>query len=283
MRTFLLTWNPKKWHWERYEASVAKVARGGQDGTWSCGNSKRPRPGDRFFHLRQGVEPKGIIGSGWITSMPKPGKHFRTLGKTAHYVGIRWDSLLDFESTPPLGHNVLGKGILAAMNWNPQASGTEIPAEVAAELEELWWTHLKKPPPPPPATLGLGVDPETAAMEGEQRRRMGVHRKREWRLRVAKIHEALIRGSGRLVCEVPRCGFDFSAVYGELGHGFAHVHHTKPLGDRTSASNTKLADLAIVCANCHAMIHLGGECRGLRALIPRSTAPRRPNRSARSK
>jgi hypothetical protein len=268
MKTFLLTWNPKKWQWDNYAESVAKVAHGGRDGTWSSGNSKRPRPGDRFFHLRQGVEPKGIIGSGWITSKPKPGRHFSKSGRTARYVHIRWDSLLDFETVPPLGHDVLRKGLLGAVNWNPQASGTEVPPGVAAELEEVWRAHLKKPLPPPPANLGPVLDPELAAMEGEQRRRFVVHRRREWRLRHAKIHDALLRGRGRLVCEVPKCRFDFAKVYGELGHGYAHVHHKKPLADRTAASETRLADLAIVCANCHAMIHAGGECRDLESLIP---------------
>jgi len=162
---------------------------------------------------------------------------------------------------------VLGKGLLGVVNWNPQASGTEIPPEAAAELEEVWRTHVRRPLPPPPANLGPVLDPEIAAMEGEQRRRFVVHRRREWRLRHAKIHDALIRGRGRLVCEVPNCGFDFAEVYGEPGHGYAHVHHKKPLGDRASASETKLADLAVVCANCHAMIHAGGECRDLESLI----------------
>jgi ribosomal protein L44E len=59
--------------------------------------------------------------------------------------------------------------------------------------------------------------------------------------------------TGRLQCEV--CGFDFESVYGELGSGFAECHHTKPLADLRAAETTKVADLAIVCANCHRMIH----------------------------
>jgi predicted HNH restriction endonuclease len=74
-------------------------------------------------------------------------------------------------------------------------------------------------------------------------------------------------GNSSLKCEVPGCGFDFEAVYGELGRDYAQVHHLKPLGDRTTPSETKLNDLAIVCANCHAMIHRGGKCRPLDKLI----------------
>ena len=112
------------------------------------------------------------------------------------------------------------------------------------------------------------ADPELAAMEGAERIALVRHRKREQSLREAKIGEARKFGNGRLKCEVPGCGFDFEAVYGELGRDYAQVHHRKPLGDRTTPSQTKLNDLAVVCANCHAMIHRGGKCRSLDDLIP---------------
>ena len=213
MNTFLLTWNPKKYEWENFAEDAKRVLRSGLDGTWSSGNSKRPRPGDRFFQLRQGVEPKGIIGSGWITSQPRLAAHFAETGQRARYVGVRWDCLVDFETTGPLGREALAGGLLGAVNWNTQASGIQIPPEAAAELEELWRKHAGRRLPPPPASLGQLLDPEMAAMEGEQRRRFVVHRRREWRLRLAKIHDALVRGRGRLVCEVPKCRFDFAKVY----------------------------------------------------------------------
>ena len=54
-----------------------------------------------------------------------------------------------------------------------------------------------------------------------------------------------------LSCEV--CSFKFSDAYHELGDGFCEVHHKKHLahGPRT----TTLDDLAILCSNCHRMIH----------------------------
>ncbi|MDI7775873.1 HNH endonuclease [Asticcacaulis sp. EMRT-3] len=58
---------------------------------------------------------------------------------------------------------------------------------------------------------------------------------------------------GQLACEV--CNFDFRKKYGELGDSFAEVHHLKPIAENTTATITKLDDLAIVCANCHRMLH----------------------------
>jgi len=93
------------------------------------------------------------------------------------------------------------------------------------------------------------------------------HRKREQKLRAAKLKQAQQKNQGRLICEVPGCSFDFEKVYGEIGKDFAHVHHLKPIADRNSPSLTSLNDLAVVCANCHAMIHKGGKCRPLENLI----------------
>jgi hypothetical protein len=107
-----------------------------------------------------------------------------------------------------------------------------------------------------------------SALEGGFKVAIRKHRLREKSLRKKKIAETLRLHNDRLRCEVPGCGFDFFLTYGEVGRNFAHVHHKNPLSDRSSPTETKLSDLAIVCANCHAMIHHGGKCRALENLIP---------------
>jgi hypothetical protein len=61
-------------------------------------------------------------------------------------------------------------------------------------------------------------------------------------------------------CSCQVCGFDFAAIYGELGLDFAEAHHLNPLSERppeewTTAVQTNIADIAVLCANCHRMIH----------------------------
>ncbi len=52
------------------------------------------------------------------------------------------------------------------------------------------------------------------------------------------------------------CGFDFEAVYGELGRSFIHVHHIIPLSEvKATYAVDPIRDLRPVCANCHAIIH----------------------------
>jgi 5-methylcytosine-specific restriction endonuclease McrA len=99
-------------------------------------------------------------------------------------------------------------------------------------------------------------------LEGEVRRRMVLHRTREGRLRDARI-SLIQEQTGALACEVTGCGFDFYKAYGELGENYAQVHHIRPLSERNGVSKTRVSDLRVVCANCHAMIHLGGKSRSL--------------------
>lgn len=89
----------------------------------------------------------------------------------------------------------------------------------------------------------------------------------------AKKRQAVAEGGG-LRCEA--CGFDFEAVYGERGRGFVEVHHKRPLHTLTAESTTKLDDLALVCANCHRMIHAAAPwltVEDVRSLVNRAPKP----------
>jgi hypothetical protein len=119
------------------------------------------------------------------------------------------------------------------------------------------------------------VEFEYSALEGTRIERVSLDRARSDALRQRKIDDAKSKSGGRLCCEVPGCGFDFATVYGKIGNGFIHVHHKKPLATRSAPEVTPLGDLALVCANCHAMIHAGGACRDLEHLIKRAPRQRK--------
>jgi 5-methylcytosine-specific restriction enzyme A len=71
---------------------------------------------------------------------------------------------------------------------------------------------------------------------------------------VEKKKKRQARGkNGHLACEV--CDFDFSLFYGERGDGFIECHHTKPVATLADGHKTHIDDLALVCSNCHRMIH----------------------------
>lgn len=263
--TYLLTWNPNRWTWD----TLARDARRSTEGDivkerWSSGNTKRIAPGDRLFLMRLGMEPRGVVASGWAISAPQPGPHWdderAAKGDTALYVDAEFERVLDPDVAAPLAIKELEK-LLPDFPWSPQASGIEIPADVAVALEAAWGSRAGE------AALGVTDDLEVAGYEGQVRLLVVRHRRREKRVRDAKI-EATLAATGRLVCEVPGCGFDFERRYGAVGRGFAHVHHVKPLASLEAPRMTTLADVAVVCANCHAMIHIGGGCRPLEGLMP---------------
>ncbi|WP_328938645.1 HNH endonuclease [Streptomyces tauricus] len=90
-----------------------------------------------------------------------------------------------------------------------------------------------------------------SAPEGRLLIRRHKSRERDKGLRKRKI-DALLRQGRRLACEA--CGFDFEATYGPRGAGYIECHHVVPLHE-AGEGRTRLSDLALICANCHRMIH----------------------------
>lgn len=62
---------------------------------------------------------------------------------------------------------------------------------------------------------------------------------------------ALARANGK--CEA--CGKNYRRMAGGLGEKCLVVHHKKQLKDSDQIVETRLTDLAVLCANCHMMIH----------------------------
>lgn len=78
-------------------------------------------------------------------------------------------------------------------------------------------------------------------------------RERDSRIFKAAINRAL-RLYGKLECEA--YGFDFERRYGELGKEFLEGQHKQPLSLlSTSGGETRVEDIALLCSNCHRMIH----------------------------
>lgn len=96
------------------------------------------------------------------------------------------------------------------------------------------------------------LDDDIEATEGRILTR--IHQKRERSVKLTKKKkQQVLKKTGQLECEV--CGFDYERRYGKHGKGFAECHHIKPVSEIQEEEVTKLSDLAIVCANCHRMIH----------------------------
>ncbi|WP_434976435.1 HNH endonuclease [Streptomyces puniciscabiei] len=95
------------------------------------------------------------------------------------------------------------------------------------------------------------LDDDFSAPEGRLLLRRHKARERNKGLRKKKI-ESVVRKGGTLACEA--CGFDFEEVYGDRGAGYVECHHVVPLHE-AGEGKTRISDLALICANCHRMIH----------------------------
>jgi hypothetical protein len=81
-----------------------------------------------------------------------------------------------------------------------------------------------------------------------------LHKYKERHSEAAKKKKTkVLSEKGVLVCEA--CDFDFVKVYGLLGDGFAECHHLIPVSSLEPGHVTRFEDLAIVCSNCHSMLH----------------------------
>ncbi len=254
MTTFLITWNPKRWHWEALHDQIDELRRKGfVDIRWSCGRTRRIQRGDRIFMLRQGVEPRGIMASGYATSGAFEAEHFdeKRAGDTAIYVDVRLDTLLDPLADTILERQELEAGHLAEVHWATQMSGIHIPAEAAAQLETAWTAFLSQHGQEP-VVLAEEVTTPAQFFEGATRQV------------TVNIYERCPHARQRCIehygCRCSVCGFDFEAAFGELGRGFIHVHHLKPLAEiRAEYEIDPIMDLRPICPNCHAMIHRSAE------------------------
>lgn len=249
MRSFLLTWNPRSWEWTDLPADLQK-SRSGQpvDLNWRC-NNKSPVPGDRVFLLRQGVEPRGIMGSGQV-------RHgtYRREPDGPRLVDVQMPVLLDPLRDGVLPISALQDGALAGVHWGTQSSGISIPEDAATELQGKWQSFLKSLGRALRSTDWLEnvIFPDEIdkpdLLEGASQAVVVNRYERD-----RKARELCIAHYGAR-CAV--CDLSFDERYGKAMTGFIHVHHLTPLSQiRETYCVDPIKDLRTICPNCHAVVH----------------------------
>ncbi len=165
---------------------------------------------------------------------------FRNPAGVARKIGNILSVHPDFRGTPSNG-NRLDKEVLDEFLADPSRM-----RDLAARIRELLAGNVAQSGAVPDLD-----DDEDGAGEGGVALRAYLRRERDPELRRKKI--AATKGRGLPVaCEV--CTFDFGQVYGSHGLDYIECHHRVPL-HVTGQTKTRLADLALLCSNCHRMIH----------------------------
>jgi 5-methylcytosine-specific restriction protein A len=149
--------------------------------------------------------------------------------------------LPNYRGTPTNGNRLDGEVLQDFLNRPEEMRA--LAAAIAAELASSDETSSTKFPDPDLADF--------SAEEGGVLLRAHLRRERSPRLRREKITDAKSRGQ-TIACEV--CGFDFFQAYGPRGLDYIECHHRVPL-HVSGRTRNRPEDLALICSNCHRMIH----------------------------
>ncbi|GJQ61072.1 MAG: hypothetical protein SCALA702_01250 [Melioribacteraceae bacterium] len=245
MKTYLLIYNPKHWTWDDMQHGINLIEKTGNFYyRWSCGVNKSINVDDRLFLIQLGVEPKGIFASGYATSGVFQDVHWNHKKELANYVYITFDVILNPIIDKIISLNELKENVSSEQQWAPPGSGILIRETAALNLENVWFasTHTQQ------KTKSLTDLDSDLIFEGAK------FQAYRWFCERNPILKSQCIEYHGLSCSV--CGFNFNAVYGELGANYIHVHHLKPLAkNRGSVLTNAKTDLAPICPNCHSMIH----------------------------
>ncbi len=210
-----------------------------QEGYWLLGWSEDEQPVQ--IKRRDGIRPDDRIAIKKIGS-PNTKIEIRAIGIVSgidpedHRVSVRW-------LMSDLHHQVPSKGCYASIH-GPFPPGDEWTRQVFL-LEQMEHLLGKEELP--------DLDCESRlAQEGARRWRLHLVIERN-RRNVERKKASVKKEKGSLECEA--CGFNFARFYGELGADYCEVHHNLQLSQVDAPVRPKLEDLAIVCSNCHRMIH----------------------------
>lgn len=246
METLLLAWNPDRFPWGGLKDELSEIRRKGQvTDSWSVGNRTTLKAGSRFFLIRLGVEPRGLVGSGWTTSDSFAAPHWdpdkAAKGGTTRYADIYFDAL---EELPIIPMDELRQPPFSNVHWSTQISGIQIPSPVAQALESLWAQRTS-------AIMPGGREELSRLPPSVLKHSTRVYVNRYERSPKAR---ALCLAHYGLRCRC--CDGLLEETYGDAARDLIHVHHLTPLSAiPEGAQIDPVTDLRPVCPNCHGVIH----------------------------
>lgn len=208
---------------------------------------------DLYFQLESGEmnsnNPKVIELSGLLNKLPIHNVRPDSV-KFRNPNGVNL-KLANFKSFDP---NYLGKGLKSASKLDKAIfdeffEDQELLRSIALGIRKtLSNSELTKKL----YEIPIEEDEDNGVKEGKVFYKLHKYRERNSKITKKKKDQYFLE-KGKLDCEV--CGFDFFEVYGEFGKGYIEAHHRVPLSEIEGESKTQLKDLALVCSNCHRMLH----------------------------
>lgn len=196
------------------------------------------------------LNPKALPFSENVKFQHYPASQSRAPKLTGPYTGRRGNDCWYISITEEADLRVLLSAYLLAghVSRGGQSSAASVPIVASVPIGEEEEEHA-------PEEFYIEEDEEARFPEGSASYRIHRHLERDGSLPI-RAKKKRLKDTGTLSCDV--CGFDFLNRYGEVGAGYIEAHHTKPVSTLKEADIPTISDLALVCSNCHRMLHRGG-------------------------
>jgi 5-methylcytosine-specific restriction protein A len=238
-RDFVFVWQPNDDFPKAYvDGLLARFTAGGpfiED--WRCATGQT-QPGDNAYVFGQGAAHRCIFAVGTVAGPLKP----RQPNVAYRYLPVQIEMIADPDAgglIDAAAIRTLGDGALKSI----RRSGVSLAEPIGRGLDRLLASR---------SILEPDADDTVAEVLVSETPEMRQHRRLE-------RNPAAVRAARSWHgCRCQACGFDFEQTYGDLGSDFIEVHHLKPLSslprDQATVLNV-VTDFAVLCANCHRMIH----------------------------
>lgn len=253
MTAIILGWNPgRRNNWNYAEAADHVGVTGLHLTPWSISRHGTAGVGTDVWLLLQADHGWGLIGHGVIVAQqagPRPGTAPPAHGSAPAAPGQSPISVqVAFDALMPPGERIavdVLREALPGIPWDScDAAELSVEPDEEATIRALW-LDLGPPPGPDPTLPGPGTYPQDALT------RVVVNRYEQ----DPDARRACIAHYGS---SCAACGFSFEQSYGQPGMDFIPVHHLVPVSQLGSGYELDpITDLIPLCANCHAMAHLG--------------------------
>ncbi len=156
---------------------------------------------------------------------------------------VRYDLLIDRKKYPPKYVISTANKYLDGKEWSPHDF-------IASEAKNYFIRRGYKILDREKSKIQSEVI-ESKYPEGKEKYKLHRHLERDTSIG-KKVKEQRL---DEVICDV--CNFSFLDTYGELGAGFIEAHHTVPVSEMKGTRKTKANEIALVCSNCHRMLHSG--------------------------
>lgn len=222
-----------------YKTDLSKFSKGEPKKLWAKLAPNQRASLSRFvYEMKNGdiiyaKQGPSIVGRGVVTSSYRFVSNSRLVCpdngiQWAHQVSVDWES--DFNAVDILlGAEPVTVLPLSGERLQELETAIAINTIVISDLDSLF-------------------SEEESFEEGGKNQRFSNYYERNPKLRMAAIQ---YHGTKCMVC-----GFDFEEIYGERGAGYIEAHHLRPISSiEGKAKVDPKTDMAVVCSNCHRMIH----------------------------